>query len=265
MPFRKIYNVIIVPADHSGTRQYRVSLGLVLTAVVLLVALLGAMVVFMLTYGGLLRQARQASQLEAENAELKEQVLQVNQLNDELENLSSLRAQLVALLGSQVDLPQESDEDWGEVELPIESLELDRLDHLRAADMIRSYSPTLWPTPGRVRREFTLGLDEGAQRHPGLSIEAPAEAPVRASGRGRVLAIDHDATHGNHVILDHGLGVRSLYAGAERIVVAQGQMVDQSQILAYLGSSNGETSALYFEVRVDGEPIDPRRYLPRNR
>lgn len=261
--FGRTYNVIVVPDDHSGTRQYRVSLGLILATGILVFALLVTMVVFMATYGSTLRTARTAQRLEAENGELREQILQVNQLNDQLEELSALRAQIVALLGGDLGLDDASLMELGEVELPLASLEPEGFDHLSAAEMFRSFAPSHWPVDGDVTREFFLAGREGP--HPGLDLEAWPDAPVTASGRGRVTGIGHTEDRGKHVVLDHGLGIQSIYAGLDRIVVEEGQMVDRSQPLAYLGNpTDGARPLLYFSVRVDGEPIDPRRYLTRH-
>jgi len=261
--FRRNYNVIVVPDDHSGTRQYRVSLGLILATVLLLVALLGTMVVFMATYGTMLQRARTAQRLESENLELRDQILQVNELNDQLEELSALRAQIVALLGGDLGLDDASLLEMGEVELPLASLEPERFDHLSAAEVIRSYAPTRWPVDGDVTREFFLAGRDGP--HPGLDVAAVPGSAVVASGRGRVVGLGHSPEQGKHVILDHGLGIQSVYGGLDRIAVEAGQMVDRSQPLAYLGSpTDGGQPELFFAVRVDGEPIDPRRYLTRH-
>lgn len=254
------YSIIIVPGDHSGTRQYRVSRRLLLTALALVLLLSSTVAFFVVTYSTTLARARRVGELEAENQELRDQVLTVNQLNAELEDLSSLRAQIVAMLGMESE-EGELDFDLGGGEISLATLDVERLDHLRAAQMLQVASPSQWPVLGSVSREFFPG-GKGKPGHLGLDIRTAEGAPVVAAGRGRVVRTGHDDTYGNYVVLEHGLGFSSLYGSGERILVQKDQVVDQGQIIAYLGSSDsGEGAQLYFEVRLDGEPIDPRRIL----
>jgi murein DD-endopeptidase MepM/ murein hydrolase activator NlpD len=256
----KTYSIIIVPGDHSGTRQYRVSQRLLWTAGLLLAVLALTIVFFVVTYSSTLARARRVATLEEENQQLRDQVLTVNQLNAELEDLSSLRAQVLAMLGlDSEDSGEEFDmEDDGDISLA--TLDVERLDHLRAAQALQTLSPTQWPVLGAVAREFVPGSAKSP--HPGLDIRTAVGAPVTAAGRGRVVESGYDPTLGNYLILDHGFGFASVYGHAERVVVAREQVVDQGQVIAYLGKSDsGEGAELYFEVRLDGEPIDPRRML----
>ncbi len=251
------YSVIIVPGDHSGTRQYRVSRRLIIGAIAAAVITILTFIFFVATYGSVLSKSRRVSGLEQENQELRSQVVMINQLNDELENITALRAQLVEMLG---ETPRpDFDEVLGtDHSARLASLDADALDHLRAAQLLREYSPTAWPIDGLVRREFVPGED----RHPGLAIDAAAESAVQAAGRGRVIEVGHNEKLGNFAVLDHGFGFTTVYARAERIVVEPHQRVDRGQIIAYLGTSNlGSEAQLYFEIRVDGEPVNPRSYL----
>jgi septal ring factor EnvC (AmiA/AmiB activator) len=178
-----------------------------------------------------------------------------------------MRAQVVAMLGHGLDPDLLEDDmiDLGDVDLALLSLQPERLDHLRAAAIFRRFSPSEWPLDGRVRREFFLAEVDGGEAHPGLAIEvAEGEENLKAAGSGRVVESGHDETHGDFLRIDHGLNVESYYGGLGNVLVESGQMVDRGQALAYLGSSRGgESPRLYFEIRVDGEPVDPRRFLRR--
>ena len=95
-------------------------------------------------------------------------------------------------------------------------------------------------------------------------LKAYNSVAVVAAGGGRVLGVGESESGGEYVLVDHGLGVVSRYARLERISVQAGQMVERGQRLAYLnGSDRGESSDLYFEIRVDGEPVNPRHYLEK--
>jgi murein DD-endopeptidase MepM/ murein hydrolase activator NlpD len=257
----KTYSIIIVPGDHSGTRQYRVSQRLLLTSATLLFLMFSTVTVFVVTYSSTLARARRAADLEQENRELRDQVLTVNQLNAELEDLSSLRAQIVTMLGLDMEEGSVDFDLEGEADFSLAALDVDRLDHLRAAQMLQRISPTYWPVGGEVAREY-FPPTEDRPGHEGLDIRTAEGAAVAAAGRGRVIETGHDDALGNYVVLDHGLGFRSLYGNGDQILVSADQVVDQGQIIAYLGSSDsGEGALLYFEIRLDGEAIDPRRIL----
>jgi murein DD-endopeptidase MepM/ murein hydrolase activator NlpD len=264
MDLSKSYSIIVVPGDHSGTRQYQVSAKLLVTLGGLAALLLITVGFFVVTYGGVLNEARRVDDLEEENAMLRSQVLMVNQLNEELESITALRAQITNMLGLQTDDDEVGEGGPGEMPL-LATLDSERIDHLRAAEILETFSPTQWPVAGRVAREFAPG-SHGDRGHPGLGIQAPSGAPITASGRGRVLETGYDDAIGNYVILDHGFGFHSLYGQTDRILVVKDQMVDRGQIIAYLGTSDPENGAqLYFEIQLDGEPVDPRQYLSPQR
>ncbi|MFZ0552383.1 MAG: peptidoglycan DD-metalloendopeptidase family protein [Steroidobacteraceae bacterium] len=90
------------------------------------------------------------------------------------------------------------------------------------------------------------------------------DAPVRAVSRGRVVYADWLAGLGLLIIIDHGDGYMSLYGHNDRLYESVGQPVAAGQIIAQAGDSGGSARPeLYFEIRRDGEPLDPRQWLAR--
>ena len=117
-----------------------------------------------------------------------------------------------------------------------------------------------WPTDGVLSSGFGLrggrlhgGIDiSGAPGTPIVSIEAGV---VRFSGRG-------PGGYGNVVILDHGGGLRTLYAHNERNVVRQGERVRRGQTVALIGDTGRASGThVHFEVHQHGRPVDPLRWL----
>ena len=259
------YSIIVVPGDHSGTHQFRLSRRLLIAAVIVLGISLVALLSFLLTYGRVLALARHVPELRRENRELRDQIVVLNELNRELEDLSVLRAQIVNLLGHSIDpdaleLPlQESTEPSD----PLVSLQPERFDHLMAVDLVRRYAPSHWPLHGEVRREYSRGNAQGSEAHPGLSIlPEPLGEAVSSAGKGRVVEIGHRDDVAGFIRIEHGFAVESYYSGLSQVLVDGGQMVEAGQALGYLGAPrSGDHSPLYFEVRLDGTPVDPRRYL----
>jgi hypothetical protein len=92
----RTYSIIIVPGDHSGTRQFRLSRRLLVVGTVVLGVLIVAILSFLFSYGRVLSQARHVPELRRENRELRDQIVVLNELNQELEDLSVLRAQIVS-------------------------------------------------------------------------------------------------------------------------------------------------------------------------
>jgi murein DD-endopeptidase MepM/ murein hydrolase activator NlpD len=81
---------------------------------------------------------------------------------------------------------------------------------------------------------------------------------VTAAQAGTVLYVGWMTGYGNVVVLDHGGGVSTVYAHLSSFVVQPGQAVERGQVIARVGSTGWSTGPhLHFEVRQDGQPVDP--------
>lgn len=121
-----------------------------------------------------------------------------------------------------------------------------------------------WPVAGRVVRRFGAGLGAGRASWDGILLEAAEGAEVRAPHAGRVVFADWVRGLGFLLVLDHGENVLSLYAYNDRLVGRKGETVDRGQVIAHAGSSGGRPQpGLYFEIRRNGKPEDPTRWLSR--
>ncbi len=111
---------------------------------------------------------------------------------------------------------------------------------------------------GTLRERFGATL-AGGQRSEGQRFAVPRGAPVRAVAPGRVAFADWLRGHGLLLVLDHGGGWMTLYAHGDRLERGVGDWVQTGDIIARAGSSGGQSeSGLYFELRRDGKPVDPR-------
>lgn len=98
--------------------------------------------------------------------------------------------------------------------------------------------------------------------HAGVDFAADYGSPILAADRGVVIFAGWYGGFGNSVILDHGNGLTTLYAHAQELYVAEGQTVERGKAIAAVGSTGLSTGPhLHFEVRKDGEPVDPMDYL----
>ena len=98
--------------------------------------------------------------------------------------------------------------------------------------------------------------------HPGVDLLQPYGAEIRATAAGRVAHAGPMGGYGNMVEIDHGFGLATRYGHMSEILVSEGQQVAQGDLLGRLGSTGRSTGPhLHYEVRVDGEPVDPERFM----
>lgn len=117
------------------------------------------------------------------------------------------------------------------------------------------------PLPGKVRTAFG-GTDESGRSISGVLIAAESGTPVKAVARGRVAFADWLKGYGMLMILDHGDGYMSLYGYNESLRKDVGDWVSAGEVIASSGASGGQKSAaLYFELRLNGKPINPKPWL----
>ena len=98
--------------------------------------------------------------------------------------------------------------------------------------------------------------------HSGVDLAQGYGAEIRATGAGRVTHAGPAGGYGIMVEIDHGNGLTTRYAHMSEALVEEGQEVAKGAVLGRIGSSGRSTGPhLHYEVRVDGEPVDPERYL----
>jgi lipoprotein NlpD len=115
----------------------------------------------------------------------------------------------------------------------------------------------MWPSSGSL----ISGYDEVKSK--GLKISGKAGDPVYASADGRVVYAGSAVRgYGNLVILKHNETYLTAYAHNQTLLVKEDQTVRKGQRIADMGSSDSERVMLHFEVRRNGKPVDPAKYLP---
>ena len=115
----------------------------------------------------------------------------------------------------------------------------------------------MWPSDGRIVATF----DEG--RNKGIDIAGKAGQQVVAAGAGKVMYAGSGIRgYGNLVIVKHSNSLLSAYAHNRKIVVREGDNVAKGQVIAEMGDSDADSVKLHFEIRQQGKPVDPSRFLP---
>ena len=119
------------------------------------------------------------------------------------------------------------------------------------------------PIIGKVLAGYGGAMPDG-HRSQGLLIAGVAGAPVHAVTAGRVAFADWLKGYGLLLILDHGKGWMTLYAFNDALLKKTGDAVQADDAIATVGRSGGQDqTALYFELRHNGQPEDPRRWLQK--
>lgn len=119
-------------------------------------------------------------------------------------------------------------------------------------------STWLWPAKGKLTQTFSA-----KQARYGIDIKGNRATPVVAAAAGQVVyAGDGIKGYGELVIVKHSPQYVSAYAYNDQILVKEGDIVKAGQQLAKMGSTGTSSVKLHFEIRKNGEPVNPLQYLP---
>jgi murein DD-endopeptidase MepM/ murein hydrolase activator NlpD len=126
------------------------------------------------------------------------------------------------------------------------------VQHVSAAGFI-------WPVNAPITSPF--GWRWG-RMHEGVDLGAAYGTPIAAAAAGAVIYAGWEGGYGNLVVIDHGGGLATAYGHQSRIAVSVGQSVSQGETIGFVGSTGHSTGPhLHFEVRFNGEAVDPLGYL----
>jgi murein DD-endopeptidase MepM/ murein hydrolase activator NlpD len=140
------------------------------------------------------------------------------------------------------------------------------LGRLEGQESKWSHTPSICPvTDGWTSSGFGKRKDPFTgipAMHLGLDFSAPKGSPVHATADGVVISAGWQPEFGRTVEIDHGDGIVTRYAHNDKILVKRGQKVKRGQIISAVGRSGRATAPhLHYEVRVNGSPVNPWRYI----
>ena len=149
-----------------------------------------------------------------------------------------------------------------------------RLEEVRQQDLLRALRenrdalasmPSIWPVVGFISSSFggrSSPFGGGGQFHKGLDISNRMGTPVLAPAQGAVILAARDGAYGNSVEINHGGGIVTKYGHMQRWAVQPGPWVKRGEIIGYIGLSGRTTGPhLHYEVRLNGVPVNPMRYI----
>ena len=182
------------------------------------------------------QQATRRQTIARINSQLEQDQRQLDTLIQDRERLNRLLTELQAITLPEPPPVQPFAELKGQLAMPIEGAPLNRFGAVRNADLH-------W-------RGWLIPAEQGE--------------PVRAVHGGRVIFADWLRGQGLLLVVDHGDGWLSLYAQNHSLLRAVGDWVSAGEMLSRAGASGGsEVSGLYFEIRYQGEPVDPDDWFLR--
>lgn len=124
----------------------------------------------------------------------------------------------------------------------------------------------IWPVNAPVVSPFGYRIHpilHYRKLHTGIDLAAGYGTPIRASDSGSVIYATWMGGYGNVIIIDHGRGISTLYAHQSSLAAGSGAHVSRGQVIGYVGSTGFSTGPhLHYEVRLNGNPVDPMGYLP---
>lgn len=129
-----------------------------------------------------------------------------------------------------------------------------------------SVTPDIWPVSGVVSSHFGFRVSPGgigSTYHEGLDIASSYGNPVHATANGRITQAGWVNGYGYLVEINHGNGIKTRYGHNSAILVSVGDQVVQGQTISLIGSTGNSTGPhCHYEVRVNGEAVDPTLFLP---
>jgi murein DD-endopeptidase MepM/ murein hydrolase activator NlpD len=145
----------------------------------------------------------------------------------------------------------------------------------RAPDLIDENQRIPWGLPCLLERGWvsspfgmrTHPTQGGRKMHKGVDLAVDTGTPVRATARGVVVVANpgYNGGYGQVIYIDHGNGIVSRYAHLSQIKVEVGHHVERGELIALSGATGNVTGAhLHYEIRVNGNPVNPTGYMPKD-
>jgi murein DD-endopeptidase MepM/ murein hydrolase activator NlpD len=294
---RQHHTIILVPHAHAKLRKWRVTnlqIGLVAGSLLLL-TLLGSF--FVWSHFSTKVNPVEIARLRSENEKLRDVNQEfesgIRKLQDQLTSYEDRTRQLaivagIAALGDAGNAANASDTgDTAEAGIgggtPVDEIGLDDIPAM--ASRVKQIDGTLNAVETRLRQRarwisqtpaitpvkgiFTSGfgsrsdpLTHGHGNHQGVDIAAAPGQPVRASADGIVMRAGNLGGLGNAIFVAHGYGITTRYGHLSRVEVRPGQRVKRGDVIGRVGNTGRSTGYhLHYEVRQDGEPVNPLVYI----
>ncbi len=218
----------------------------------------------------------QIAELESEKHSIRKEKIQLNRLQqaqqDQQKNLKNSNHKREALIKKIDSHIQKHSSELTQLEEDKKQLEKifaqiakqsQPIHRQRSFRKMRQFLP--WPMKGHVTHHFGTAIAHSDLSWNGILIKAPEGDPVHGIYPGKVAFADWLKGFGELVIIDHGGGFMTLYGRNRQIYKKVGDSVKANEIIAEAGNSGGfKESGLYFEIRYNGQPLNPEKWLKKH-
>jgi len=234
-------------------------------------------------YGYFSRQRKSAidllqlalAEIAATRAEIQDELRQLRHLEtaaaDKLEEIANTRADRAAVVAriqkrmadrdAEIAGLREQEAELGELVAAL-ARKLPAMPDFDAEPFADQTAQLTWPADGPLLKRFGQSRADGSLKWNGVLLGATAGSDVRAVYHGRVVFSDWLAGMGLLTIVEHDNGHMSLYGHNQDLLKEVGEWVEPGEVIAHVGDSGGQANAgLYFEIRRNGEPVDPRKWV----
>ena len=212
-------------------------------------------------------------------SEMQAHVMRLDALSDRLERLSGVKQKdIVAYTSPGRGGPQVSGHGLSETQLQKQIADLsaeielhsDQLGIVEALLLQQNLQKNTFPSTAPVQVGYNSSsygwrIDPFTGKeafHEGLDFTAAAGTPIYAAASGIVTVAEQTPDYGKIIKINHGSGIETRYAHTSLMLVKAGDKVEKGQLIAQVGNTGRSTGAhLHFEVRLNGAPLDPRKYL----
>jgi hypothetical protein len=139
------------------------------------------------------------------------------------------------------------------------------VEELEALEALERALPSFWPAGGFLTSRYGWRRNPFGFRwshHSGIDLAGTPGDPIYAAAPGTVVHADWSGGYGKAVEIDHGFGITTIYAHCSQLLVSAGDLVQSGDRIATIGTTGRSTGPhLHFEVRLDGNAVDPLDYL----
>ena len=291
--------ILIFSRNSSDVRRYRIPKWILWSLIVALPPLIVLAVILSLNFFHNPDKASLIAEFQATNriqqqeirffseriAQLQNRIARMNEFDSKLRVIANLEHTPSSLFGVGGPLPDDLRERLRSQQGPdalstsIESVSVSSLPTTWSDDkglqemegLVQStkgqlpHLPSVWPTRGWITGTFGCRLSPQTgqfEMHEGIEISNSVGTPIVAAADGLITTVGTDADHGRMVVLCHGHGIVTRYGQLGEVEVEIGQKVRRGQVIGKMEATGYSTGPyLYYEVRVNGIPTDPRRYL----
>lgn len=289
------YDIAIFKHGHSGSRNFQMRGWWLVLFILFVIALAGINIWLWQQWFEARHLSSELTQANKIIGDQKRQAIslaeKITALSHDLERMQKFDTKLRIMMNMEKDPAEigENPGDFSRTYLPLHRQELaarkmqeflDRLseashlEEVRQQDLLRALRenkgiltamPSIWPVTGFVSSSFgrrNSPFGSGGQFHKGLDISNRIGTPIVAPAEGTVIMSGPDGAYGNSVEIEHGGGIVTKYAHLQKSLVKPGQWLKRGETLGYVGMSGRTTGPhLHYEVRLNGVPVNPMRYI----